>query len=113
MSLIENALKFSPEDVLVRVTAVPEGRSLVLEVADRGPGIPPQELTHIFERFHQVGGALRRRGQGLGLGLYIVRNIVDALNGSVAVRSFPGEGATFSVRIPLVPADESRLSTGA
>jgi signal transduction histidine kinase len=112
-NLIENALKFSPEDALVRVTAVPEGGSLVLEVADRGPGIPPQELTHIFERFHQVGGALSRRGQGLGLGLYIVRNIVDALNGSVAVRSFPGEGATFSVRIPLVPAEESRLSTGA
>jgi signal transduction histidine kinase len=112
-NLIENALKFSPGDAIVRVTAVPEGGSLLLEVADRGPGIPPEELAHIFERFHQVGGALRRKGQGLGLGLYIVRNIVEALNGTVAVRSTSGEGSTFSVRIPLVPVEESRAGTGA
>jgi signal transduction histidine kinase len=109
-NLIENALKFSPDDEPVRVTAVRHEGSLELEVADRGPGIPDEEAAQIFDRFHQVGGSLRRRGQGLGLGLYIVRNLVDALNGSVQVRSEPGEGSTFVVTLPLVPA-AARSST--
>ena len=103
-NLIENALKFSADEEPVRVTVVREGAVLLVEVADRGPGIPEDQLPQIFERFHQVGGSLRRRGHGLGLGLYIVRNLVDALNGTVRVRSTLGEGTTFSVRIPLVPA---------
>ncbi len=109
-NLIENAIKFSPDDEPVRVTAVRHEGSLELEVADRGPGIPDEEVAQIFDRFHQVGGSLRRRGQGLGLGLYIVRNLVDALNGSVQVRSEPGEGSTFVVSLPLVPA-AARSST--
>lgn len=112
-NLIENALKFSPEDDQVRVTAVPDGDSFLLEVRDRGPGIPSDELGHIFDRFHQVGGALRRKGQGLGLGLYIVKNIVEALNGSVSVTSNIGEGTTFSVRLPLVVVEEARTGTRA
>jgi signal transduction histidine kinase len=106
-NLIENALKFSPDDSPVRVTAVREDESLLLEVSDRGSGIEPAELPHIFDRFHQVGGSMRRRGQGLGLGLYIVRNLVEALNGRVTVRSAPGEGSTFAVRIPIVAADQA------
>ena len=103
-NLIENALKFSGDDETVRVTVVRDGSLLLLEVADRGPGIPEDQLPQIFERFHQVGGSLRRRSAGLGLGLYIVRNLVDALNGTVRVRSTVGEGTTFSVGIPLVQA---------
>lgn len=109
-NLIENALKFSPDDRPVRVTVVRNGSSLQLDVADKGSGIADDEVAQIFDRFHQVGGSLRRRGQGLGLGLYIVRNLVDALNGTVAVRSTPGEGSVFSVSLPLVPA-AARSST--
>ena len=103
-NLIENALKYSGEDQPVRVTAVRDGNALLIEVADRGAGISEDELPNVFDRFHQVGGSLRRRRQGLGLGLYIVRNLVEALNGSVRVRSTVGEGTTFSIGIPLVPA---------
>lgn len=103
-NLIENALKFSPEDRPVRVTLVRDGSSLQLEVADRGSGIPENELGQVFDRFHQVGGSLRRRGQGLGLGLYIVRNLVEAMNGSIDVRSIIDEGTTFTVLMPLVQA---------
>jgi signal transduction histidine kinase len=103
-NLIENALKFSPEDRPVRVTAVSEGETILIEVADRGSGIPPDELPHVFDRFHQVGDPLDRHVQGLGLGLYIVKNIVDALNGSIDVRSIVGEGSTFTVRLPFVTA---------
>ncbi|MGH2728070.1 MAG: ATP-binding protein [Actinomycetota bacterium] len=109
-NLIENALKFSGDDHPVRVTVVPDGGRLLLEVADKGAGIPQDELPHIFERFHQVGGSMRRHRQGLGLGLYIVRNLVEALNGSVTVSSSVGEGSTFTVAIPLVPA-AARSST--
>lgn len=103
-NLIENALKFSDDDQPVRVTIVPDGSRLLIEVADRGAGIPPDELPHVFDRFHQVGGSMKRHRQGLGLGLYIVRNLVEALNGSVEVASTVGEGSTFTVAIPLVPA---------
>ena len=109
-NLIENAIKFSPDDQSVRVTAIRNGMTLDLEVVDQGAGIPHGELEQIFDRFHQVGGSLRRRGQGLGLGLYIVRNLVDALNGTIRVRSMPGDGTTFSVSLPLVPAT-ARSST--
>ncbi len=103
-NLIENALKFSGDDQPVRVTVLDDGARLLLEVADKGAGIPPEELPNIFDRFHQVGGSMRRHRQGLGLGLYIVRNLVEALNGTVTVSSTLGEGSTFSVAIPLVPA---------
>jgi two-component system phosphate regulon sensor histidine kinase PhoR len=111
-NLIENALKFSPEDSSVRVTVVRDGESILLEVADRGAGISAEDLPNVFERFHQVGDPLDRHVQGLGLGLYIVRNIVDALNGSIDVRSAVGEGSTFSVRLPFVSA-QSASARGA
>jgi signal transduction histidine kinase len=111
-NLIENAIKFSPDPTPVRVTMLSErSGSLLLEVTDDGPGISPDELPHIFDRFHQVGDALRRETRGLGLGLYIVRNLVDALNGSVEVRSVVGQGTTFTVRLPLVR--QERMAEGA
>jgi signal transduction histidine kinase len=112
-NLIENALKFSDDPAPVRVTALAEGGSLLLEVSDRGAGIPPDELPHVFERFHQIGDPLQRSTRGLGLGLYIVRNLVDALNGSVEARSTVGDGTTFTVRVPLVVADGANAGTGA
>jgi signal transduction histidine kinase len=103
-NLIENALKFSDDHTPVRVTAVLDGEQILLEVTDVGPGIAPDELPYVFDRFHQTGDPLERHVQGLGLGLYIVRNIVDALNGSIDVRSTLGAGSTFTVRLPFVAA---------
>jgi len=104
-NLIENALKFSPPNRPVRVTAQRGTEGMILEVADEGPGIPSDELALIFDRFHQVGGSMRRRGEGLGLGLYITRRLVEALGGAIEVESSMGEGTTFRVTLPFAIAE--------
>jgi signal transduction histidine kinase len=104
-NLIENALKFSPQNRPVRVTAQRGTEGMILEVADEGPGIPSEELARIFDRFHQVGGSMRRRGEGLGLGLYITRSLIEALGGTIAVDSTVGAGTTFRVTLPLASAE--------
>jgi signal transduction histidine kinase len=76
-----------------------ENGTVVVAVADRGPGIPPGEQARIFDRFSRADGADRRNG--VGLGLAIVRAIAEAHGGSVGVRSEPGRGATFELRLPL------------
>lgn len=104
-NLIANALKFSPDDAPVLVTAAVDGGRLRLDVSDQGPGVSPEELPEIFERFHQVGGSLRRRGEGLGLGLYITKHLVEGMKGTIEVCSSPGRGTTFQVRLPMAPAE--------
>jgi signal transduction histidine kinase len=71
-------------------------------VRDRGIGIPPEDVERIFQRFERAGSA--RKYGGLGLGLYIVRQIVDAHAGTIRVESQPGAGSTFTVDLPLEPA---------
>lgn len=105
-NLVENALKFAPEGTPVRVTALRDEKHLRIEVADSGPGIPPQELARIFDRFHQIGGSMRRRGEGFGLGLYITKKLVEVLGGAIDVESGADRGTTFTVRLPLAAADE-------
>jgi len=75
-------------------------RAVVVAVSDTGPGIPPADLDRIFERFYQVDKSRARPG-GVGLGLAITREIVTAHGGRVAVASLPGQGATFTVHLPL------------
>lgn len=106
-NLVENALKFAPESSQVRMTALRDDGQLRLEVADSGPGIPEQELGRIFDRFHQVGGSMRRRGEGFGLGLYITKRLVEVLGGTISVDSEVGRGTTFVVRLPLAAAEEA------
>ncbi|WP_245651180.1 sensor histidine kinase [Paramagnetospirillum marisnigri] len=100
-NLIDNALKFSPPEspVEVRIIADPEG--IMVSVSDRGPGIALEEQPRIFEKFFRSTKADRIRGAGLGL--YIVRRIIDLHGGSIAVDSMPGQGATFVVWLPLIP----------
>lgn len=100
-NLIGNALKFSPESGTVRVTLDLQDSEAVLEVSDEGPGIDPSQQDAVFAPFHRVPGATTV--PGVGLGLSIVKQIVEAHAGTVAVRSAPGSGATFVVRLPAVP----------
>ena len=72
-----------------------------MEVADEGPGIPPEDLPHIFDRFYRVDKARSRSGGGSGLGLSIVHWIAHAHGGTVEVESTPGEGTKFVVKLPL------------
>jgi signal transduction histidine kinase len=103
-NLIDNAIKYSPEGSPVEVRLRTEGGSVVLEVADRGVGIPEEHQERIFERFYRVDPARSRELGGTGLGLAIVKNVALGLGGEVDVRSQPGRGSTFTVRLPLAPA---------
>jgi signal transduction histidine kinase len=117
-NLLENALKFSPVEASVRLGAVVEpgdGRELVrFDVTDEGVGIAPEDLEAIFDRFHQTEAASTREAEGTGLGLYITRKLVEAMEGTISVASEVGRGSTFTVRLPLrrspVPARPSEAA---
>jgi PAS domain S-box-containing protein len=98
-NLLSNALKYSPGGGAVRFDVRREGASTVFEVADSGIGIPPDEVTHLFETFHRASnvGAI----QGTGLGLAIVKNAVEKHGGAIEVTSALGEGTSFTVRLPV------------
>jgi signal transduction histidine kinase len=99
-NLLMNALKFSPPDKPVHLAAGSYSTGTVtFAVRDRGPGIPPGELDLIFDRFHQSESSAAH-SEGAGLGLYIARQLTEAMGGWIAVESAPGHGATFTVTIP-------------
>ena len=100
-NLLSNAMKYSPEPSPIEVrTHVLDGHMLT-SVIDRGIGIPSDEIPKLFERFHRARNVSSRYYGGLGLGLYIAKAIVEAHNGSIAVVSEEGQGATFTIRLPL------------
>lgn len=101
-NLIDNAVRFSPEGEVVKVSLAAENGEAVIRVADRGPGIPVRDQERIFERFYRIDPARSRATGGTGLGLAIVKHVVERHDGSVTVRSVLGEGATFEVRLPMV-----------
>ena len=100
-NLVENALKFSPRESPVTVSAAATDGVLTLSVTDSGAGIAPEDLPRIFDRFHQGGKVSTRENEGAGLGLYITRRLVEAMEGTIDVRSEPGRGSTFTVTIPI------------
>ena len=104
-NLLSNAIKFAAgKPITVRVTKVGQ-RLARLTVEDRGMGIPPERLSHIFGRFERAVSA--NHFGGLGLGLYIVHTVVQALGGTVAVTSVLGQGTTFTIDLPLVESGAS------
>ena len=102
MILIDNAGKYSPAGTLVTLRSAIAGDKLVIEVQDRGLGIPPAELPHIFERFYRVDKARSRRQGGSGLGLAIARSIVEAHGGRITAESALGRGTTMRIYLPRV-----------
>jgi two-component system phosphate regulon sensor histidine kinase PhoR len=101
LSLIHNALKFTPAGGSVRVRAACDDGRATVEVADTGAGISPQDLPRVFERFYKADRA--RSGAGTGLGLAIVKHTVEAHGGTVTVASDEGRGSTFTVSLPAAP----------
>ena len=100
-NVLHNAVKFCGPGGRVTVRFRVEGGEAAVEVADTGPGLTPEELSLIFERFHR-GGAPRAAGSpGVGLGLAICRSLVERQGGRITVTSAPGQGATFTIRLPL------------
>ena len=108
-NLLDNAMKFSPAQVPVVLGADDPDNVVEFTVMDRGAGIPPEEITRIFERFHQVGDPMTREQNGVGLGLYISKRIVDEMGGEIRVSSEVGAGTTFRVRLPHRPAPDPVL----
>jgi signal transduction histidine kinase len=100
-NLVGNAIKFTPSGGTITVRVYQEGEWVVLQVADTGIGIPPDEQERIFDRFYQVDGSTKRRYRGFGLGLTLVKEIVEAHDGTVDVESEVDEGSVFTVRLPV------------
>ncbi|HEY0370760.1 MAG TPA: CHASE domain-containing protein [Thermoanaerobaculia bacterium] len=107
-NLLTNAVKFTPEEGSVLVTLRGEERDATIEVRDTGEGIDPEFMPHLFERFRQADSSATRSHMGLGLGLAIVRHLVELHGGTIAAESRgAGKGATFRVRLPMLGAGDA------
>jgi signal transduction histidine kinase len=95
-SLVENAVRYTEEGGRIELAAYPDEESVVIEVRDNGSGIPDEELAYIFESFRSGSS----RG-GTGIGLAIVKTIVEAHGGAVSAENLPGGGASFRLRLPV------------
>jgi two-component system phosphate regulon sensor histidine kinase PhoR len=104
VNLVDNAIKYTPEGGHVDVSFRADGANAVIEVKDDGPGIPPQHLPRIFERFYRVDAGRARKQGGTGLGLAIVKHLVQRMGGEVAADSRLGKGTRFVIRLPLAPS---------
>jgi signal transduction histidine kinase len=100
VNLIDNAVKYSPDGGEVVVSTVPTAASVRVEVADQGIGIPPAEQEAVFEKFYRADPQHRAAPSGTGLGLYICRELVQRMGGTIGVRSSPGGGSTFWFQLP-------------
>jgi signal transduction histidine kinase len=105
VNLVDNALKYAAQDTPVVIGAQVADGALTLRVSDQGPGIDPGDVIRVFDRFYQADQSATRAHGGVGLGLHIVKGLVESLDGRVWVDSVPGAGSTFWVRIPLVSED--------
>ena len=97
MNLLENAARYSLEDTPIRITWEEKKGGLLLSIEDQGAGIDPQHLPHIFKSFYCADREESRKHGGAGLGLFIVKRILDQANGKIFVRSKKGEGTIFSL----------------
>jgi len=101
---LDNALIYTPPGgtIILRVQSFDQPREVVFSISDTGLGIPPEDQERVFERFYRVDKARSRAQGGTGLGLAIVKNIVENHKGRIALQSTPGQGTTFTVRLPAL-----------
>jgi len=104
-NLVSNAVKYSPRGGTIRVGAWAGDDEVTVYVADQGIGIPPEEQGKLFQRFSRLDSGLRRETKGTGLGLYLVKSLVEAQGGHVWVHSEPGKGSTFFFTLPVYRAE--------
>ena len=117
INLLTNAIRYSPdgEEVTVQAVVQPDGKGkkqVRISVRDRGPGIGPEHIDHIFERFYRCDRGRSRKDGGTGLGLAIVNHIVRCHGGAVGVRSRVGAGATFIIELPAGEGEQEEKGDG-
>ena len=114
LNLLTNAFKYGGEDKKIALRARNEGGSIVLEVEDDGIGIAPRDRKRIFDKFYRAEQLLSRNTEGIGLGLSIVRHIVEGHQGRIECNSEPGKGTTFRILLSRAPTEETaRTPSGA
>jgi signal transduction histidine kinase len=101
LNLVNNAVKYSPAGGVVTVRVERQAEAVLLSVCDEGLGIPAEALPQLFQRFYRADNVAAHHISGMGIGLYVVREIVTKHGGSVDVISSEGVGSTFTVRLPL------------
>jgi len=112
-NLLENALKYSPDGTPIEFGAATEDEHVVFWVKDQGIGIPAEEHERVFQRFYQVDSSSTRAFRGTGLGLALVKDLLEQLGGTVALESRPGEGSTFTVTLPFRVPDRPEADAAA
>ena len=103
-NLINNAIRYTPEGGRIDLSLHCREGEAIITIADTGQGIPPEDLPHIFDRFYRANKARTRSDGGAGLGLSIVKWLVDAHEGRITVHSTPGEGSVFQIHLPATPS---------
>src|SRR5207248_1205642 len=106
-NLLSNAIKFTPDGGAIVVTAQRSGEQALVSVADTGIGIAPEDQAAVFDEFQQVGTSSQVQHEGTGLGLALVKRLVELHGGQIWLESVPGQGSTFSFTLP------ARQSLGA
>jgi two-component system phosphate regulon sensor histidine kinase PhoR len=101
LNIIDNAVKYSRERKYVRVSTGLEGTAVFIDIEDHGIGIDPRQQKRIFEKFYRVSSGLTHETRGTGLGLALVKHIMDAHRGNITLRSEAGKGSTFRLTFPI------------
>ncbi|MEW6058547.1 MAG: ATP-binding protein [Actinomycetota bacterium] len=110
-NLLDNAVRFTPPGGEVVVSAQRVDKTCEVSVADTGPGIPPEHLPRLFERFYRVDPARSQKDGGTGIGLAIARSVVEAHGGRIRAESEVGRGSVFTFELPIAPATETRRAS--
>ena len=100
-NFLDNALKYAAQGGVIAVDALVEGPAMRISVRDCGPGIGPEHLPRLFERFYRVDNGRSRAAGGTGLGLAIAKHLAESMHGQVGVHSVVGQGSVFWLQVPL------------
>ena len=105
-NLVENGIKYNISGGRLTISLLRDGENALIKVSDTGMGVPEDAIPHLFERFYRVDKARARKSGGSGLGLSIVRNMLERNNGTISVESVLGQGSTFTVNLPVFDTEE-------